>query len=492
MDKDDKANRAKQRDVLKRKLIGILGLGPELVSPILDKHPDDVNKLYVLLQGMEDEVNRQWVEPVLASLPPNEWEFGPLESFMRVKPKYGGSMRFLARTAFPGVREKQLTEARRSLLAKLTDSLSGEEKVAYRPMLQWTKSKEHPFFRFDSQPLAADSYVGLNLCVLEDIFNAELSGHERDWVLETGACLTQTIPAQITREFAAETLSDCYDLVLKWLNDEESLSDTVPESLFARVSVNISVNRAILEIAASDQQGLRASEMVVAFLTVMNRCGIETIPEEALYATEENIGEVISKIFNNWFSHNGDLVLRDSHFTRPMSNRDIKWIVDWSHQLQEMYVTGRGRSGDWICDETEELALSKHIHAGPRNRFLFALAMAGAFYEKSRVGREVRGDKTSDYAVFPAPEKGDADAPLSPPPHAAEFLQQAYGQMYFGNEDDYIRVGNVREYATTTSAKRACKQMLLHFAVKNRSSRQLLALNRNIEKYIRKCRGLSE
>ncbi|PKA71066.1 hypothetical protein ATI02_4018 [Pseudomonas baetica] len=57
---------------------------------------------------------------------------------------------------------------------------------------------------------------------------------------------------------------------------------------------------------------------------------------------------------------------------------------------------------------------------------------------------------------------------------------QAYGQIFFGNQDWDILASRVREHAETASIKRAHIEQLVRFATKGRPSSSLLGLSRRL------------
>jgi hypothetical protein len=109
--------------------------------------------------------------------------------------------------------------------------------------------------------------------------------------------------------------------------------------------------------------------------------------------------------------------------------------------------------------------------------------MVAAFYKGARTVREFKGHSNATYAVFPSRNdlaKGLRD---SPPAHTSELLQQAYGQIYFANDGWNLLAKGIRVYAQNRSIVRAHAEHLLFYAVKGRTSRQLLTLHQNSQRF---------
>lgn len=70
------------------------------------------------------------------------------------------------------------------------------------------------------------------------------------------------------------------------------------------------------------------------------------------------------------------------------------------------------------------------------------------------------------------------------PIHAEELIEQVYGQMFFSNQGWDLRAESVRQHAETQTIKRAYHEQLFEFAVKGRTSKELLNLFTQVAAYI--------
>lgn len=479
-------------ELVKRNLSGILSLKPELITSIVRSHPDEIRPVANLLQRFSAQMKGyKWKEAVLAQVPCSAWEIGPFDT-PRINPKTSASMRYLSQDE-PSEEALHLMGARRALLDGLLAEMKPTVRAVYRPMLTWIDAKEFRAMDLSKYPLSSDTEFGYNLLILEQILSDRIYLHDQEWRKNKKLSPSTATPTAVTRASAICASEELASTIKGWLDDDRQVSDKVPESLLTRVSANLSVNRVLLEYVAMDARGAEAANMCVRFLTELNRQRITAVPDSMINCRLPNAKAHLQELLTGWFAYGGSLVQSGGFFKRPMTNSDIDIVLDWSQQLQGKYIEGRGQNYSKVegeseakmaefHEEDESNAKAKESHGNPGNLFIFAMAMIGAFYGNSFTKRELTGHSSSTYAVFPDRGEVAKGNRITPPTHAAQFLQQAYGQIFFANMGWELKADRVRNHSETTSIKRAYFQLTLNFAVKNRSSRQLLALNQNLLK----------
>lgn len=462
-------------ELVKSKLADILTMEPGAISTWVRKeHSFEVIPLIEVFKLAASQLHHKWPAVVLAQVPVSAWVTGPGE-VEHIKPSSVASMRYLSRESLgeDALDELEQVRTRKKLLEALLEQMSPLCRSAYRPMLRWVdrdKLGDTSVARF---PLSSDSAFGYNLLVLEYLMSKQLRVYEMDWCRETNWPKSETIPAEVTRACSQGALQHLRNLVLRWCEDSESLSG-VPDSLLALVSANLSVNRALLELAAMEARGMEAAHMNEQFLRELNQQYIFEVPHVMDDYDPEEGERQLQKVLTCWFGHGGLRLRPGTFFQRPMNDSDIEMVVLWSQQLQQIYMRERGG-----LDGPEAARIA---HGSSCNRFIFAIAMVGAFYCNVRTAQEFTGHSNSTYAVFP--DRGKVSSGNRQiPTHAAHFLMQAYGQIFFANSGWDLRAERVREYAETASIKRSHLQQLLHFAVKGRTSRELLALNQHLQRF---------
>lgn len=466
-------------DLVKRHLADILTVTSLEAAELARAHPNEVSGLARTFTAAKDELHQNWADALLTKVPLSAWE-EPSDYAFRIAPTKSASMRFLSHGE-PAENEVNLKERRRALHDGLLEYMASPTRLAYRPMLEWVEIPT-AWPKAADLPLASDTVFGHSLEVIEGLLRDQLHIYEQNFRKEnrTHSSVATPMAASLkASELASQAIAAHIE---QFCVTEVDVSPAVKESLLARVSANISVNRALLENAAIDARGLEAAEMCAPFLQRLNHHGLVEVPREFDNATDGGANK-IRELLTSWFAIGGKLAPVDEYFKRHMTDSDIEMILSWSHQLQESYIISRGMGGDWIQrggkDEVEKAA--RKAHGTPGHRFIFALAIASAFYETAKTNREFTGHSKSRYSVFP--DRGDTAKGLrdTPPAHAAELLKQAYGQIYFANEGWGLLADKLTAYAQNRSAKRSHIQQLLYFAVKNRSSRQLFALFQQLQ-----------
>lgn len=456
-------------ELVKRNLSGILSLSADVVSKMLQsEYPNDVVPLATTFRAVSSDVPL-WQAAVLAQVPETAWVEGP-RGVLHIRPEEAASMRFLSHEVPDEDAEQELAQvhARKVLFEKLLDAMPAASKLAYRDMMHWVDYKEHPDPKVWSFPLSSDSAFGYNLFKLESLMSDQLRFHETKCRDLLNMPESQTTPAKVTFACLRAVEDDMRYLIQRWsaVNDSEEL---VPECLLAQVSANLSVNRALLELAAMEARGKEAEEMCVSFLHELNRQGLASIPKEVDEWADQEFERELRRLLTQWFGQGGSM-LQSKLFSRgPMSDADIVMVDLWSRDLQQRYMRVRGAS----C----KFKQAKDAHGGRHNRFIFALAMVGAYYTKTTTVWEFTGHSNPRYAVFPASNEASVGNREAAATHAAQVLLQAYGMIFYANSDWNLSGTRVREYAEIASVKRSYHQAMLRFAVKGRSSKELLSLH---------------
>jgi hypothetical protein len=463
---------------VKRNLSGFLSCDEPTAANLAKLHSTEVRPLARALQDVMEQLNHKWPDAVLAQIPPSELMCDH-NNMLRISAD-SASMRFLGADILV-VGGLSLVKVRESLMDGLVDSMAVAAREAYSPMLSWVEVDECPFIS-GTAPLSSDSLFGQGLLFIEQQWEnqvAEYDSHYRINERLPDGVVTPSAVLAISAERAAAHLVGHMD---KWLAGDVALPESVPESLLARVAANVSVNRLLLERASKNARGLEAASMCERFLSELNRHGINQIPEEMQNCEMTEARARLKEWLTDRFAHGGILTCTGEYFARRMTTSDIDAIVDWGSQLQTAYLAGRGLVGE---DPVKAAVLAEKSHGRTLNYFIFSITLVAAFYERTATAREFKGHSNPSYAVFPSRgdmKKGLRDAPSV---HASELLQQAYGQIYFTNDDWSLLGESIRVYAENLSIKRAYAEQLLFYAVKGRTSRQLLALHQNIQRLIR-------
>lgn len=452
---------------VKRHLADILTVAPLEVSALARQHPSEVTRLAIIFAAAKDRLHHNWAQALLAKVPLSAWE-EPSEYAFRIAPTKAASMRFLLRGE-PSEDALKLKENRRALLGDLLEHMDGPNRLAYRPMLEWVDIRT-AWPKAGALELPSDTAFGHSMEIIEGVLRDQVLIYEQNFRKEYSIPPTVATPMAVqlvASEMASQAIAAQIE---QFCLTESDVAEAVKDNFLARISANISVNRALLENAAIDARGQEAADMCIPFLQRLNLHGMLHVPLDLQHDFDDGGESEIREKFTQMFAAGGLLAQVDDYFKRHMTESDIEMVVSWSKQLQESYISSRGIYG------------GREEHGLPAHRFIFALAVAAAFYETSQTAREFTGHSRPTYAVFP--DRGYTARGLRSEPsvHAAEILMQAYGQMYHSNEEGWaLLADNVAAYAKMRSAKRSHIQQLLYFAVKNRDSRQLFALFRHLE-----------
>lgn len=462
-------------ELVKNKLPDILTMKPDLISDRLRKnYSAEILPLAEVFNLAASELHHKWQAAVLAKVPLSDWVSGPGD-ILHIRPSSGASMRYLSHKLQEAPNELlQQVRTRQVLLEQLLEKMRTPCQIAYRPMLQWVEYDKLGDSSIARYPLSSDSAFGYNLLVLENLMDNTLHDYEKDWCRENNWPENESVPNEVVRKCSLDALQHLKSKVQEWWKDSAASPNNVPESLLAITSANLSVNRALLELAAIEARGMEAMGMNEQFLCELNRKKVFEVPRGIVDCGPEECGHYLREVLTSWFGHGGSMLQSGTFFQRPMNRSDINMVVLWSRQLQQMYIQERGGRGG---PET-----ARRIHGNPGNRFIFSMVMAGAFYCNASTAYEFTGHSNSTYAVFPDRLQVAKGKRETPPTHAANFFMQAYGQVFFANSDWDLRFERVREYAETSSIKRSCEQLLLRFAVKDRTSQELLVLHNHLQR----------
>ncbi|MFM0079395.1 hypothetical protein P0D72_11000 [Paraburkholderia sediminicola] len=450
-------------EFVKRHVADILTVSQKDVSVLARLHSEEVTKVVTALQPLAAELHHKWAGAVLAKLPASVWDDsdGP----MRIRSGSAASMRFLSNDVDEREAEEaeKLLDARQELMTRLLEEMPSTYRVVYREMLRWVPAQAHPSPNLARFPLGGDTAFGHRLSGLEELFDYLVCLDEQIWRRRRRPSDDTSTPCEVTRKAVDDNLRTLKDTLDFWWQTAVD-KETAPDSFLARISANISVNRALLEYASSDERGSEAAEMTVTFLDALNSRDLVEVPIEVDRWTPADEQQQLTGLLHRWFGCSGLVIEKGGYFSRPMYPSDIETVVAWSVELRHRYKLGRGARGG---SENANKA-----HGRPYDLFLFALTMAGCFFARTTTDLEFKMGSNRRYAVFPA--RGERRH--TPPAHAAQVLMEAYGMILFANRAHELNAARVREYAQTARITRASLQQLLAYAVKKRTSGELLVL----------------
>ncbi|WP_213227237.1 hypothetical protein [Caballeronia sp. NK8] len=462
------------------------------VQELLNRHVDEVGPLAKAFravgehgdQDSKEKVNREWLAVVQCDVSLSAWVDDD-DCISRIDPSRGASMRFLS-TDSPGEDEAAANaylESRQRLLEGLLAEIDDHQtRTAYAGMLKWLSYIESGNPHTAHFPLSSDTAFGYNLLILDQMLSDAVREGEQEWRKNNPLPDDVATPGEVTVRCSHAALQS----ICHWL-DQERESDkriaSAPTSLIAVTSANVSANKCLLEFAAKDARGLEAEAMCVEIVQQLNRKGITEVPlveRSDSLESEHRFRELLTA----WFGYHGTMIEKDGFFKRHMTDTDVIAISIWAKELQKRYIRGRGSNGP--------NGVPQAAHGGQLNHFIFALTMVGAFYCKTRTAREFAVHSNATYAVFPSKRdmksKGltSKDSPTAEPrvripEHAAQVLSQSYGLMFFSVHDWHLNDRHIRDAAKTARIKRAHHQHLLEYAVKGRSSAELLSLHNTLD-----------
>lgn len=478
-----------EKSLLMNHLPGILSASRDEVETLIEEFSSEALLVAKMLLEVSDAYKREWSSFTLAKVPLESCSFdegGGVIFDLNLL----GSIRFLMKKSYSDedvdLFSSQL-DARMFLYTRLERAIqvcvSEKGRTLCDEMLTW---------REDENGVWGDRGLNSDINLLHAI--SEMEGHLEgiEKFFEYVSRFKDTVP---NRELSYEVVARSYRLALeeiieyfkngffrvhlngidgdvagviddcRRLREKWAAVDDFQDSLLVRVVANLSANRAILENQFYIVLQNTSSQAMASFLRKINEYGLIEVPDDFVViggGGKINSDDLIRQWVLKNFGLNGAMILPLGSPSRFMSAGDVDVVVAWSSYLQDEYVKNRGNKGD--------LNQSRLQHGFLGNRFIFALVIIAAFFEKIKVPREFLGQKNSMYSVFPAPGK----TPRIPGPSAEELLHLAYGQVYFGNSDWYLRYERIPAYSNLAIYKRSVLQNLSWRIVKGHSSQVLL------------------
>ncbi|APA84057.1 hypothetical protein BJG93_00555 [Paraburkholderia sprentiae WSM5005] len=462
-------------------LADILSVGECAASEILhDGYLNEVHSLVGLLQQASNALAHKWNALLLAKLPVDAWDIGPTGE-RRITPRNFASMRYLS-PLLTG-KDKEVADlwvtARKNL-----SSVLHEPGGPYAAMTEWKPAEQFRSKVAQNLPFGDDIAFMETIIGLDNLLGQQITLFAGRRHKALGLPVGVALPAEEDKRCSRDALQFMKQNVDAWCKDA-SLAGKAPDSLRARIAVNLSVNRALWETCAKDTIGEEAATVAAQFLSRLNGCGITTVPDEVPTRGTKWTG--LAELLSRWFGAKGWLREQDDVFTRVMTPQDIDRAVQLTESVQKRYKANRGGNGG------PELA--ERIHGNPENLFIFAMATVSVFYVKGHWGgksqlrpvqtlKEIPAEHNKSSSRYPAFSTLDSGDGLMFPIHAEELIEQVYGQMFFSNQDWNLQGENVRQHAETQAIKRAFHEQLFEFAVKGRTSRELLNLFTQAAAYI--------
>lgn len=433
------------------------------------KFEDDLASFYAVSESASYKLNAQWMKAILAALPDKYWSMSEDGIPQLNQTGSVASLRLLS-TAWDG-KEKQESvlhqAARKEVMQSLLDHIPEADRGAYRDMLSWVDATGS-----EENEVPGDTSFGLALLELERMMEGMVAEQDLFWRRQNTFDDSQTTPVDVREKFSAIALRQTFYFMARcWEYGKNT--HKLPDSLLALLSANMSCNKVVLEYAALNYRGREALEMTVSFLRELNAQGIWEVPRTFDDLSPSECDAAIFTTFQTWFGHKGAFIGPDTSFAKHMTNSDIQVLVDLSRQLQDDYIATRGLCPISAKSQTQE------VHGGSCNRFIFALVLAAAFYDRARTDQEFVLGKNSSYAVFPdrqSIKKGDLLTI-----HAKDALLKAYGLVFFGNRGWNLVPDEIEQYARGTETRRLHNQVAILCAVKGRTSAELTGLYENLK-----------
>lgn len=435
----------------------------------LHKFEDDLASFYAVSESATHKLNAQWMKAILAALPDKFWSVSQDGIPQLNQTGSAASLRLLS-TAWDG-KEKQESvlhqAARKEVMQSLLDRIPEADRGAYRDMLSWVDATGR-----EGSEVPGDTRFGLVLLELERMMEAMVAEQELLWRRQSTLDDSQTTPVEVREKFSAIALQQTFHFIVRCWEYGKSTRE-MPDSLLALLSTNMSCNKAVLEYAALNYRGREALEMIVSFLRELNTQGIREVPRAFDDLIPAECDGAIFTTFQKWFGHQGDFIGQGTSFAKHMTNSDIQVLVDLSRQLQAEYIATRGSCPGFPKSQAQK------AHGSSRNRFIFALVLAAAFYRGARTNQEFVVGKNSSYAVFPDRRSIKKGKLLTI--HAKDALLKAYGLVFFGNSGWNLAPDEVEQYARGTEIRRFHSQVAILCAVKGRTSAELMGLYENLK-----------
>lgn len=428
------------------------------------KFNDDLARFSDISNSATLKLNSQWTKAILAALPDTFWSVSQEGMVQLDKTGSAASLRLLSIMWEGAEEDKSILhqKVRKDVMQELFNNIPLPDRRAYKEMLSWVDGPEGEAGHF-----SGETRFGLMLYHLERLMDSMVAEQDKLWRKEVLLDDVQTTPVAMREKFSAiavRQMSYFIDRCCAYGNNNL----TTPDSLLALLSAHMSCNKAVLEYAAMNNRGVEAREMTVNFLRVLNQYGIQEVPIEFGPLNPTECEHAISTIMQTWFGYRGKLIQSGTEFAKHMTKSDIQTIVDLSRELQEVYIVSRGSTPMTPKEQAQQ------IHGGSQNRFIFALVLAAAFYSKIRTDREFSVGKNASYAIFPDRQSIKRGDSLSI--HARDVLLKAYGLVFFGNRDWDLLAEGIEQYAGGTEIRRLHNQAILLYAVKGRTTKELMGL----------------
>lgn len=448
-----------------------------------DGHMHEVPVLVELFRKASHTLSNKWNAPLLAKLPVKAWEIGPA-GLRRIKPHDFASMRYLSPRL--SAEEMEIAEKWMAEREKLMKGLH-EPGGPYSTMTEWKSPGQFKAESVNRLPFNGDIAFMETVDWLDNHLGREMKRLTRSRHSTLGLSISEALPLSEDKRCSLEALELTKQQVEVWCKDA-SLAGAAPDSLRTVIAANLAVNRAMWETCGKDARGEEATIVAQEFLNHLNGCGFDEVPPEV--PTRQVKWTGLAELLSNWFGPKGLLRQRDNFFVRILSPAQIALAVELSESVQARYMRGRGFG---MQPGEGELA-----HGSPENLFIFAMATVSVFYVKGQWGeisdihpvqvpKEFRNQESRSSSRYPASSPLKVDSVESGGQmlriHAEELVEQVYGQMFFANTDWNLRAQQVPQHAEKQAVQRACHEQLLEFAVKVRSSQELLNLFTQVSAY---------
>ncbi|WP_122745329.1 hypothetical protein [Pseudomonas viridiflava] len=460
-------------ELVKSRLRGILTCDEKTAATLAKtafRH--EVLDVATIFNGATESLHHKWASAILGNVPLEAWVKGP-HGENQIEPNKDASLRLWSLDGPDQLEENLLVgKVRQQVFVRLLKAMPPVQQKHYKPMLSWINDQTEAPVELASGPLGSDTIFGHVLACLERWMEAQLHESEKLWVLKHEWPKGRSVPSAVTRELSSQALEHFKNILSRWFEEDSTNQQVASNSLLALISANLSANRVLLEFAAKEARGREAAGLAIDILEKLNKRGITEVPIEMDRLSPRDRILRLRDGLTSWFGPEGLLIGPNSEFKRPMNYSDIDFAVKRSVHLQENYISTRGRRGG-----PQE---ARENHGKSPNLFIFSLTLIGAFYNNSKTDNEFKGKSNSSYAVFPGRKILSKGVDHVIPPHADELLKQAYGQIYFGNDDWDLLANGVRRYAETASIKRAHIEQLIYFAIKGRQSSCLLGLSKRL------------
>jgi hypothetical protein len=266
-------------------LVAILSIDIEQAAALLHAgNMRTIRSLAELLRGASGVLANQWMGHILAKIPVDAWGLNTAGE-RYVLPGNYASMRFLSSE----VAEKHQAIAKRILTAR-RDLMQGLERLdrPYHEVSAWTEPPDFNLPEMRQLPLNADVRFSETLVMLENVMTTDAAIRDQRWRDgKSWSIYDPLTPPEVTSENSRLALVELKHKIDRWCRDD-GLRGPLPDSLPARVSVNLAANRAILELCAKDARAAEAAGVAIQFFTKLNEGGIDRVPLEAVSATLRN------------------------------------------------------------------------------------------------------------------------------------------------------------------------------------------------------------